>query len=182
MPRLCKPSCRRACPSTSRESPTRMNRRTVLALLALSPAAALAQSNEPTGPQPELPKQQIVIVTKDGQRHVFNVEVAVTPMQQETGLMFRKSVPPDGGMLFQWDTPKQSEMWMKNTLVPLDMVFIAADGTIDSIAEDTVPQSLGIIASHGSVLATLELAGGTTARLGITVGDKVLAPMFHDMG
>jgi uncharacterized protein len=159
-----------------------MNRRTLLALFALAPAAALAQSDEPTGPQPELPKQQLVIVTKDGQRHVFNVEVATTPAQQETGEMFRKSVPPDGGMLFDWGTPRQSEMWMKNTLVPLDMVFIAADGTIDSIAENTVPHSLRVIASHGSVLATLELAGGTTARLGITVGDKVLAPMFHDMG
>ena len=71
---------------------------------------------------------------------------------------------------------------MKNTLVPLDMVFIAADGTIDSIAENTVPQSLRVIPSHGPVLATLELAGGTTARLGITVGDKVLASMFHDAG
>ncbi len=162
--------------------PARMNRRTLLALLALAPAAALAQSDEPTGPQPELPKQQLVIVTKDGQRHVFNVELATTPVQQETGLMFRTSVPPDGGMLFDWDTPRQSEMWMKNTLVPLDMVFIAADGTIDSIAENTVPRSLRIIASQGPVLATLELAGGTTARLGITVGDKVLAPMFHDMG
>jgi len=159
-----------------------MNRRTLLALFALAPAVALAQSDEPTGPQPELPKQQLVIVTKDGQRHVFNVEVATTPAQQETGEMFRKSVPPDGGMLFDWDTPRQSEMWMKNTLVPLDMVFIAADGTIDSIAENTVPRSLRVIASHGQVLATLELAGGTTARLGITVGDKVLAPMFHDMG
>jgi uncharacterized membrane protein (UPF0127 family) len=159
----------------------RMNRRTLLALFALAPAAALAQS-EPTGPQAELPKQQLVIVTKDGQRHPFNVEVAATPVQQETGLMFRKNVPPDGGMLFDWGTPRQSEMWMKNTLVPLDMVFINADGTIDSIAENTVPRSLRVIASRGPVLATVELAGGTTARLGITVGDKVLAPMFHDVG
>jgi uncharacterized protein len=162
--------------------PARMNRRTLLALLALAPAAAFAQSDEPTGPQAELPKQQLVFVTKDGQRHLFNVEVAATPVQQETGLMFRKSVPPDGGMLFDWGAPRQSEMWMKNTLVPLDMVFIDADGTIDSIAENTVPRSLRVIASHGPVLATVELAGGTTTRLGITVGDKVLAPMFHDVG
>jgi uncharacterized membrane protein (UPF0127 family) len=160
-----------------------MNRRALLALLIAAPAAAaLAQGQEPTGPQPELPRQQIVIVTKTGQRHSFDVEVASTPAQQTTGEMFRKSIPPNGGMLFDWGTPRQSDMWMKNTLVPLDMVFIAADGTIDSIAENTVPQSLRIISSHGPVLATLELAGGTTARLGITVGDKVLAPMFHDMG
>ncbi len=160
-----------------------MNRRFLLLTLALAPAAALAQlQEEPKGPQAELPKEQIAIATKDGQRHVFTVEMAKTPQQQVTGLMFRKSVPADGGMLFDWGTPEISHMWMKNTLVPLDMVFIRADGVIDSIAEDTVPHSLRDISSHGEVVATLELAGGTTARLGITVGDKVLAPMFHDMG
>lgn len=159
-----------------------MNRRTLLFLLALSPALARAQEEEPTGPQPVLPTQQIVIVTKGGQRHTFSVEMATTPQEQTTGLMFRKSVSPAGGMLFVWDSPRVSQMWMRNTLVPLDMVFIRADGTVDSIAEDTVPHSLRIISSHGPVVATLELAGGTTARLGITVGDKVLGPMFHDVG
>ena len=159
-----------------------MNRRALLVwLLAVPAAAALAQSGEPTRPQPELPTQKLAIVTKDGQRHGFTVEMAKLPDQQVTGLMFRKSVAPDGGMLFDWGRPRHSDMWMKNTLVPLDMVFIAADGTIDSIAENTVPRSLRIISSHGAVMATLELAGGTTARLGIVVGDKVLAPMFHDM-
>ncbi|HEX5328303.1 MAG TPA: DUF192 domain-containing protein [Acetobacteraceae bacterium] len=163
-----------------------MNRRFALGFLTAGAAAwflhrKVTHSNETT-PQPELPKQRIVIVSKDGKRHDFDVEVADTLPQQTVGLMFRKSVPPDGGMLFNWGSPRQSEMWMKNTLVPLDMVFIAANGTIDSIAENTVPHSLRNIASHGEVLATLELAGGTTARLGITVGDKVLAPMFHDMG
>jgi len=157
----------------------------LLTLLALPlavplavPLAALAQSPDPTGPQPTLPKEKLVIVTKDGSKHAFDVELAATPKQQETGEMFRKSVPENGGMLFVWDTPKQSEMWMKNTLVPLDMVFIKPDGTIDSIAEDTVPRSLKIVASHGPVLATLELAGGVTAKLNITVGDKVEAKQF----
>lgn len=160
-----------------------MKRRALIVLLMAAPAfVALAQSDEPTKPQPELPKQPVVIVTRAGQRHSFNVEMASRPDQQITGLMFRTSVAPDGGMLFDWGSPRQSEMWMKNTLVPLDMVFIAADGTIDLIAENTVPQSLRVIPSHGPVLATLELAGGTTARLGITVGDKVPAPMFHDAG
>ena len=77
--------------------------------------------------------------------------------------MYRTKVAPDGGMLFVWPTPIVSQMWMKHTLVPLDMVFIKADGTIDSIAENTVPQSLRVISSHGKVTATLELAGGTTA-------------------
>ena len=78
--------------------------------------------------------------------------------------------------------PIVSRMWMKNTLVPLDMVFIRADGTIDSILEDTVPHSLRVLSSHGPVAATLELAGGTTARLGIVVGDKVEGAMFHPKG
>ena len=102
----------------------------------------------------------------------------MTPMQQITGLMFRTSVPADGGMLFDWGSPRESQMWMKNTLVPLDMVFINADGTIRSIAENTVPESLAVIDSHGPVLATLELAGGTTATLGIRVGDKISHRIF----
>jgi hypothetical protein len=81
-------------------------------------------------------------------------------------------------MLFDWGTPRDSQMWMRNTLAPLDMVFINQDGTIRSIAEDTVPESLAVIDSRGPVRATLELAAGTTARLGIRVGDKVAQRIF----
>jgi uncharacterized membrane protein (UPF0127 family) len=164
---------------------TTMNRRLALSLLAaglaagvLRPHAGLAQSPEPAGPQPELPKETLVIVTRDGARHEFAVEMALTSEQQTVGEMFRKSVPANGGMLFDWGTPRHSVMWMKNTLVPLDMVFINADGTIRSIAENTVPQSLATIDSRGPVRATLELAGGTTARLRIRVGDKVQQRIF----
>jgi hypothetical protein len=160
-----------------------VDRRHLLALLALLPLAATpgvarAQDKEPTGPQPELPKEKLVITTSDGVQHVFQVEMALKPEQQITGLMFRTSVPADGGMLFDWGTPRDSQMWMKNTLVPLDMVFINQDGTIRSIAEDTVPQSLAVIDSRGQVRATLELAAGTTARLNIRVGDKVAQRIF----
>jgi hypothetical protein len=155
-----------------------IDRRRLLALLALVPAVALAQSPEPTGPQPELPKEKLVITTRDGTQLVFNVEMATAPMQQITGLMFRTSVPADGGMLFDWGTSRDSQMWMKNTLVPLDMVFINQDGTIRSIAENTVPESLAVIDSRGPVRATLELAAGTTARLNIRVGDKVTQRIF----
>ncbi|MGH7041113.1 MAG: DUF192 domain-containing protein [Acetobacteraceae bacterium] len=158
-----------------------MNRRVLLALLLTAPIAAFGQS-DPKGPQPELARQHLTIVTKGGQRHAFDVEMARTAQQQVTGLMYRTKVAADGGMLFIWPEPIVSQMWMKHTLVPLDMVFIRADGTIDSIAEDTVPQSLRILSSHGKVAATLELAGGTTKRLGITVGDKVEGPMFHPAG
>jgi uncharacterized membrane protein (UPF0127 family) len=92
--------------------------------------------------------------------------------------MFRPSVPPDGGMLFDWGAPRESEMWMRNTVAPLDMVFINADGTIRSIAENTVPQSLAVIESRGPVRATLELAAGTTERLDIRVGDRVQQRIF----
>jgi uncharacterized membrane protein (UPF0127 family) len=92
--------------------------------------------------------------------------------------MFRTSIPAGGGMLFDWGFAKSSEMWMRNTLVPLDMVFINPNGTIRSIAENTTPRSLAMIDSRGPVRATLELAGGTTARLDIRVGDTVRQRIF----
>ncbi|MGE0224784.1 MAG: DUF192 domain-containing protein [Acetobacteraceae bacterium] len=155
-----------------------MKRRMLLALLLAVPFGAQAQFTEPTGPQPELPKEKLVIVTRDGTQHTFMVEMAITPQQQAVGEMFRTSVPADGGMLFDWGYPRSSTMWMKNTLVPLDMVFINADGTIRSIAENTVPHSLAAVDSRGPVRATLELAGGTTARLDIRVGDTVRQRIF----
>ncbi|HVY17567.1 MAG TPA: DUF192 domain-containing protein [Rhodopila sp.] len=141
---------------------------------------AFAQDVEPKGPQPELPKEKLVIVTHDGKDHVFNVEMATTPEQQKTGEMFRTSIPADGGMLFDWGSPRPTQMWMKNTLVPLDMIFINADGTIRSIAEDTVPHSLAVIDAGGPVRATLEVNAGTTAKLDIRVGDKVKQRIFGD--
>ena len=140
----------------------------------LSAAPALAAGEAPaTAAQPELAKQPLVIIGTDGVRHAFSVEMATTPAQQETGLMFRTAVPADGGMLFDWGAPRQSMMWMKNTLVPLDMLFIAQDGTVSHIAENTVPHSLAVIDGRAPVRATLELAAGTAQRLNLTVGAKV---------
>jgi uncharacterized membrane protein (UPF0127 family) len=155
-----------------------MKRRILLALVAVLPFSAWAQSPEPTGPQPELPKEKLVIVSHNGAEHVFDVEMAITEEQQTVGEMFRKNVPPDGGMLFDWGSPRSSEMWMRNTLVSLDMVFINADGTIRSIAENTTPRSLAVIDSRGPVRATLEIAAGTTAKLDIRVGDTVKQRIF----
>ncbi|HUC19074.1 MAG TPA: DUF192 domain-containing protein [Acetobacteraceae bacterium] len=163
-----------------------MQRRRLLgastALLLATHLPAWAQgAEEPIHAQKELPKEKLVIVSKGGEgsatgevRHTFDVELARTEGEQTVGLMFRKSVAPDGGMLFLWGHPIQSQMWMENTLVPLDMVFITEDGTIDSIAENTVPRSLAVISSHGPVVATLELQGGIASKLGIQVGDRVL--------
>ena len=151
-----------------------MFRRSLMILLLMSPFMAQAQ----TTAQPELPKEPLSITTRDGQRHDFQVEMALEPAQQTTGLMFRRSVPADGGMLFDWGTPRDSSMWMRNTVSSLDMVFINADGTVRRIAEDTVPGSLAIIESHGPVRATLELAAGTAKRLDIRPGDKVQNRIF----
>ena len=159
-----------------------MRRRHLLLGIALLPGLATARAAEPTGPQPRLPTEKLVFVTRDGQRHDFTVEMALKPDQQEVGEMFRTSVPDNGGMLFDMGPPHEIRMWMKNTLVPLDMVFITADGTIHSIAENTVPQSLATVSSHGPVRAVVELAGGTTARLNIRVGDKVEQRIFGNAG
>lgn len=158
-----------------------MQRRYLLALAATLSLAVMAQAPEPTKAQPELPKEKLVIVTHDGKQHVFNVEMALTEDQQTIGEMFRPKVPEDGGMLFDWGVPRESQMWMENTLVPLDMVFINADGTIRSIAEDTTPRSLAVIDSHGPVRATLELAAGVTAKLDIRVGDTVKQRIFGNV-
>jgi uncharacterized protein len=155
-----------------------MKRRTLLALVALLPVSAWAQYTEPTGPQPPLPKEKLVIVGHGGPEHVFEVEMALTDKQQEIGDMFRTSIPQGSGMLFDWGYPRPSQMWMKNTLVSLDMIFINADGTIRAIAENTTPRSLAVIDSHGPVRATLEVVGGTTAKLNIKVGDTVKQRIF----
>jgi uncharacterized membrane protein (UPF0127 family) len=131
-----------------------------------------------TAPQPELTKEKLTIITRDGKMHDFNVEMALRPEEQTTGLMFRPSVPADGGMLFDWHGERPSQMWMKNTIAPLDMVFIGANGKVRAIAENTVPQSLATIDSRLPVRATLELAAGTTAKMDIRVGDTVKQRIF----
>jgi len=150
----------------------------VFAAVCLLAMPALAQLAEPTGPQAGLPTEKLTIVTRDGQRHDFTVEMALTPEQQEIGLMFRKEVPAGSGMLFDWGTPREVPMWMKNTIAPLDMVFIGADGKVSHIAEDAVPQSLAEIPSGGPVRATLEVQAGLTEKLDIRVGDKVESSIF----
>lgn len=141
-------------------------------------SGALRPARAQTGPQPPLPQEPLVIVTRDGQRHRFLVEMAIRPDHQMVGLMFRPEVKPDEGMLFDWGTPRESSMWMRNTIASLDMLFITADGRIHRIAERTVPYSLAPIDSRGPVRATLELAAGTAERLGLRVGDQVLQRIF----
>ena len=119
-----------------------------------------------------------VTIAGAGGTHVFRVERAVTPAQQERGLMYRTDLKPDGGMLFypypaEGGAPREASFWMKNTPTPLDILFIRADGTIATIAENTVPFSETPVLSREPVAAVLELVGGRAAELGIAEGDKV---------
>lgn len=106
-------------------------------------------------------------ITSGARTHNFTVEVARSEEEQARGLMYRTALTPNAGMVFPFSPPRFASFWMKNTLIPLDMLFVRADGTIDRIAENTVPESLEPVGSGGEVTAVLELAGGTAARLGI---------------
>jgi uncharacterized membrane protein (UPF0127 family) len=114
----------------------------------------------------------LTIDTSKGPQY-FTVELATTPAQMELGLMYRESLPADAGMLFVYPDDEIVAFWMKNTLIPLDMLFIGADGHIRRIAERTVPLSTTPISSVDPIRAVLEINGGTSARLGIKPGDVV---------
>jgi uncharacterized membrane protein (UPF0127 family) len=120
---------------------------------------------------------ELTIVSSTGPHH-FTVEVAETPAQMEQGLMFRRTMAPDAGMLFDYKAPTAATMWMRNTLIPLDMLFVDAQGRIVNIHQRAVPQSLDTIAAAAPVRAVIELNGGTAARLGIAPGDEVQHPIF----
>lgn len=117
--------------------------------------------------------QTLAIVTKDGKSHAFTVELAITPRQREQGLMHRREMAQDRGMLFAFGETRQVFMWMKNTYLPLDMLFIARDGKVRAIKENAEPHSESIIDSQGPIDYVLELNGGTAARLGIRAGNRV---------
>ncbi|MFT4161858.1 DUF192 domain-containing protein [Shinella sp.] len=117
--------------------------------------------------------QPLTIVTKNGKSHAFTVELAVTPRQREQGLMNRREMAPDHGMLFAFGETRQVFMWMKNTYLPLDMLFIGKDGKIRSIKENARPLDESIIDSKGPIDYVLELNGGTVKRLGIRTGNRV---------
>jgi hypothetical protein len=121
----------------------------------------------------ELATIPLQIASAGGRTHSFTVELAATPEQQERGLMFRESLAPDRGMLFPFDPPRPASFWMRNTLIPLDMIFIRPDGRIARIAANTVPLSLEPVAVQEPMAAVLELAGGRSAELGIRQGDRV---------
>ena len=106
--------------------------------------------------------------------HKFTVEVARTPEEQARGLMFRDVLGPNAGMIFPMKPPRTASFWMKNTVIPLDMIFIRADGSIARIAAETIPYSLEPVASGEPVAAVLEIAGGRASELGIAEDDTVI--------
>ena len=126
------------------------------------------------------PTSQAEVVTAAGKRHRFTVELATSPDQLTQGLMFRRTLAADAGMLFDFGMDRPVSMWMRNTLIPLDMLFLAADGRVTGIHQRAVPGSQEIISAPGLVRAVLEVNGGTVARLGLAVGDRVAHPMFGD--
>ena len=142
-------------------------RRFLIACLALLWSASLhAQSFEP-----------LTIIGGSG-RHAFQVEVARNDADRAQGLMFRRNLAPDRGMLFDFGRVQPISMWMQNTYISLDMIFIRADGTIARVAENAEPLSTRTIPSGEPVLAVLEVPGGTAARLGIKPGDRVEHSLF----
>lgn len=146
----------------------------LFALLAAIAGGYAALAQEPQS----LPVSTLVIETRDGVSHSFTVELANTHEQRAAGLMHRTEMAPAHGMLFDFGTPRVVAMWMKNTLIPLDMLFIQSDGRIANIAADTVPHSLDSLRSRGRVVAVLELNAGTAAARNIRQGDLVRHDIF----
>lgn len=147
-----------------------IERRTFLAALALGGGAG--------GQVLAAPRLETVEIVSGRGRVRFQVEIAATRAEQAKGLMFRKSLAPDHGMLFVYKRPQPVAYWMKNTLIPLDIIFIQPDGKILSIARNARPHDETPLSSGGLVLGVLEIAGGRAAQLGVLPGDRVLHRIF----
>lgn len=149
----------------------------VLAFLALTCQTLVARAAEDCRPAPERPRENLQIVTASGP-HPFKVEVARTPEQRAKGLMCRRAMGRDQGMLFTFDGETPIYMWMKNTYLPLDMVFVSRSGAVTAIAENTTPFSRELISSGAPAYAVIELNAGVASELGIAQGSKVAHPVF----
>ena len=152
--------------------------RRLLLLVPLLPLLLVALYASPLFAQlVQYPTAALTVVGANGP-HKFTIELATTAAQMTQGLMYRRSLAPDAGMLFDYQAPSMATMWMKNTLIPLDMLFVDATGRIVNIHERAVPGSLATIAAAAPVRAVIELNGGTASRLAIRPGDRVIFPIF----
>ncbi len=147
--------------------------------LAVSLVLAVVLALVPAGPRAQEPArlEPVVIETSQG-RFTFTAEIADTPELRRRGLMFRHNLPEDRAMLFDWGQVKPVSMWMRNTHVSLDMIFIAPDGRVVKVAERTEPLSETTISSGAPVAAVLEVVAGTAERIGLEPGDRVRHSMF----
>lgn len=150
----------------------------LLGLLLVHVGAATAQDNSGPAVVPQTFEMSNLVIVSGANVQRFTVELADEPAERRQGLMFRRSMDADHGMLFKYDQPQRVAMWMKNTYISLDILFIQQDGVIVNIARDTEPESLSQIASKGRVTGVLELAAGTAERLEIKPGDEVQHAMF----
>ncbi|MDS7597282.1 DUF192 domain-containing protein [Agrobacterium tumefaciens] len=123
--------------------------------------------------QQKFSSETLTVQSASGKTHQFVVELALNDAQRAQGLMFRKTMPLENGMLFDFGEERNVTMWMKNTLIPLDMLFIGRDGRVTHIHENAVPHSESVISSRGAIKYVLELNGGTAQRYGIKTGDIV---------
>lgn len=151
----------------------RISRAASSALLCVALAVFL-----PSALADALEKQPLSFVTAKG-THDITVEVADSEEERSTGLMFRRSIGPQEGMLFIYDREQDISMWMKNTYIPLDMIFVKRDGSIARIEANTEPFSENVILSQAPVLAVVEMAAGSAKRLGLKAGDRVRHPAFN---
>jgi uncharacterized membrane protein (UPF0127 family) len=151
-----------------------------LAVLGLIASVVLVSCATFAGPASSLPVETIRIDTASGSKS-FQVEIAADVQSQERGLMYRRDLAPDAGMLFDFHNAEPVAFWMKNTPLPLDMLFIRADGTVSTIEPNAVPFSTDTIPSAEPVRAVLEINGGRARDLGIRPGDRVRAQIFHDV-
>ncbi len=159
---------------------TRSRRQFLRHLAGLSAAiASLPALGQPAGAaeEPAFPVSPLTIETQRG-RFQFMVEIAETPSTWRQGLQKRRQLAADAGMLFDYHQPRVASMWMKDTLISLDMIFIDEHGVVVNIAQNTEPQSLATISSDGPVLAVLEVNAGTAARIGLRRGDRVYHAIF----
>jgi uncharacterized membrane protein (UPF0127 family) len=175
------------CPAEARHSRPRRTPPALATLLALllcaggiTTAPAQDVADEPAVMDlSSFPRSALTIHAAGGKGHVFNVWLADTPERQQQGLMFVRDLPADEGMLFVHRQPRVAGMWMKNTYIALDMLFIDARGQVVDIFERTVPHSLQTIGSRQPVKGVLELRGGEVRRRGLRVGDRVEHPAFR---
>lgn len=144
----------------------------LLAFLAPGLLHAQPATTSALAPDARLAVQRLTIITSDGRRHAYKVEVAATPAQQERGLMFRGTMPRDRGMIFPMSPPRTATFWMENTLIPLDIIFIAPGGRVLNVGSGK-PRSRDLVGSDGVVEAVLELNAGEAARIGLKPGDRV---------